>query len=133
MEVLGKSIEMIGMDVAIGDSEFDMKTLINYADEHNVLFITRYNPRRSKQQLPVTYRNQLTHDFDFGWLDRTYKKRVEIEHSIGTVKENLGLEELYVKGYEKVKVQFLLTLCLRLLQGIVTFQRGLNPRRVTLI
>ena len=133
MEVLGKSIEMIGMDVAIGDSEFDMKTLINYADEHNVLFITRYNPRRSKQQILVTYRNQLTHDFDFRWLDRIYKNRVEIEHSIGTVKENLGLEELYVKGYEKVKVQFLLTLCLRLLQGIVTFQRGLNPRRVTLI
>lgn len=133
MEVAGKTIEHIGADMFIGDSEFDMKALIDYADQNNLLFVTRYNPRNSKQELPIKYRNEITHDFPYEWLDRTYKTRVEAEHSLGTVKENLGLEELYVKGYEKVKVQFFLTLCLRVLQGIVTFQRGLNPRRVTMI
>lgn len=133
MEVTGQSLENVGADVIIGDSEFDMQPLISYVEKHNTLLIASYNPRNSKQFLPIKYRNQLTNCFNYEWLDNAYKERIEIEHSIGTIKENSGLKEIHVKGYKKVQTHFMLTLTVRLLNGIITHQKSLNPRRVTMI
>lgn len=66
-------------------------------------------------------------------MDNTYKERIELEHSIGTIKENSGLKEIHVKGYLKVHTHFMLTLTVRLLNGITTHQKNLNPRRITMI
>lgn len=133
MEVTGQSLENVGADVIIGDPEFDMQPLISYAEKYDTLLITPYNPRNSKQLLPIKYRNQITHNFNYEWLDQTYKERIEIEHSIGTIKENFGLQQIHVRGYKKVHTHFLLTLTVRLLNGIITHQKSLNPRRVTMI
>lgn len=133
MEVTGQSLENIGTDVIIGDPEFDMQPLISYAEKYNTLLITLYNPRNSKQLLPIKYRNQLTHNLNYEWLDRTYKKRIGIEHSIGTLKENSNLKEIHVKGYPKVHTHFMLTLTVRLLNGIMAHQKSLNPMSITMI
>jgi len=133
MEVIGQALENVKADVIIGDSEFDMQPLINYTEKYNTLLITPYNPRNSKQELPIKYRNQITHNLNYEWLDNTYKERIEIEHSIGTIKENSGLLQIHVKSYKKVHTHFMLTLTTRLLNGIATHQKNLNPRKVTMI
>lgn len=132
IEVTDKAMNLLNFDTLLGDSEFDMKKLRQHTERKSILLITAYNPRNTKQAHPIKLRNEITYNLNKDWTYREYNLRPEIEHSIGTTKENFGLEQIQVKGYKKVRTHYFLTLCIRLIHGIATFKKGLNPRRVTM-
>jgi hypothetical protein len=107
----GKKV-MVRPDVLLADSEYDIlefqKRLLDI-----VLAIIEYNPRKTKERLPIIYRAELSSYYNFEWLHTTYQLRAEAEHGFNILKE-LGLTKFRVRGYRRVKSHTYLQCMLRL-------------------
>jgi hypothetical protein len=124
----------------IGDSEFDTKQTHALLMGQKTLPVIRYNPRNTADPLPVSFRVEHivqeqtggTVSLNIKQLWRDYRMRIEVEHSISTIK-SLGLEHPAVKGYQAVKTYAFLILIYRLALGIYRYMEdpNANLREVT--
>lgn len=106
-------------EIFLADGEFDMIKLTEEMLDLFVLPVIPYNPRNTKVPLPIEYRvQQYTNSLSIEWLDEEHKYRAEAEHAWGTLKDHFGLENVRVKGWEKVKTHFFLCLTMRLMHAI---------------
>jgi len=107
--------------------------------DNRTLPVIRYNSRNSKKTVPFMFRaeelvqertNGTVH-LDVKQLQQDYRKRIEVEHSISTMK-SLGLEQPYSLGYNAVKTHTFLILIYRLAIGIYRYieQPNANLREV---
>lgn len=127
-EGLNRMYRVTSPTVFIGDGEFDTKNTHNILLENRILPVIKYNPRNTKEPLPISFRIEEIVDgktngkvhLNTNQLKQDYRKRIEVEHSISTTKL-LGLEYPVVKGYEAVKTHAYLTLIYRLAIGIYKF------------
>ena len=139
-EGLDRMYEIKSPTVFVGDGEFDTKNTHNKVLERKTLPVISYNPRNTRDPLPISFRiEEIVDDISDGkvhlntnLLKQDYKKRIEVEHSISTVK-SLGLEYPQVRGYSSVKTHTFLILIYRLAIGIYKFMEDsdANLREVT--
>lgn len=123
-------IMIVPPSVILGDSEFDITSLIEESMGKNIQWITPYNPRNAHSPLPIRHRAELF-DFDEDWMKEEAYLRAEVEHAFSTLKEHFNLLDFHVKGREKVETHLMFVLCMRLLHGIATFKSGKSPRQIT--
>ncbi len=131
-EVLNRTYKVKSPTVFVGDGEFDTKNAHNKVLEKKTLPVIRYNPRNTRDPLPISFRiEEIVNESSDGrvhlntnQLKRDYKKRIEVEHSISTTK-SLGLEYPQVRGYNAVKTHAFMVLIYRLAIGIYKFME--NP------
>lgn len=138
-EGLRRMYRVTSPTVFIGDGEFDTKNTHTTLLDHRTLPVIRYNPRNSKTPVSFQFRveefvSKRTHGkvhLDAKQLRRDYRKRIEVEHSISTMK-SLGLEQPYAVGYDAVKTHTFLMLIYRLAIGIYRYveQPNANLREV---
>ncbi len=96
--------------------------------ERKTLPVIRFNPRKRKKPIPYNFRvEKIIKEKTKGkvclnkkQLLKYYRKRIEIEHSISTIK-SLGLEHPEIIGYEAVKTHTFLILIYRLAIGIYKY------------
>lgn len=124
-----KEVMIIPPSVISGDPEFDVTDLVEKAMKKNIQFIAPYNPRNTKQPLPIKYRAEL-YGFSRSWMREEIYLRTEVEHTFSTLKEHFHLLDFYVKGRKKVETHLLFVLCTRLIHGIATFKIGKPPRQI---
>ena len=123
----------------IGDGEFDTKNTHQFLLDKGTLPVIRYNPRNSRKSVPFTFRveefvrerTQGKVHLNVKQLRQDYRKRIEVEHSISTMK-SLGLEHPCTVGYNAVKTHTFLMLIYRLAIGIYRYieQPDANLREV---
>ena len=139
-EELNRMYRIKSPTVFVGDGEFDTKNTHNRVLERKTLPVIRYNPRNTREPLPISFRieeivneksNCKVH-LNANLLKQDYKKRIEVEHSISTTK-SLGLEYPQVRGYNAVKTHTFLILIYRLAIGIYKYMENsdANLREVT--
>jgi hypothetical protein len=132
-EGLNRMYEVKSPSVFVGDGEFDTRNTHNKVLERKTLPVIRYNPRNTRDPLPISFRiEEIANEISDGkvhlntnLLKQDYKKRIEVEHSISTTK-SLGLEYPQVRGYNAVKTHTFLILIYRLAIGIYKYMEGPN-------
>lgn len=125
----------------IADSEFDTKQTHKILMGQKTLPVIRYNPRNSSDPLPISFRvESIVREQTKGKVSmnrkqllRDYRMRIEVEHSISTIK-TLGLEHPSVQGYKAVKTHTFLILIHRLALGIYKYMNdpNTNLRKMTI-
>jgi len=102
-----------------GDGEFDIIDFHKRLMKQGIFPVILYNPRNTKQPLKIKYRiQQFNSKLKTEKLDEEYDYRAEAEHGFSTLKLHFGLENLHVKGWDKVKVHVFLCLTVRLVHAI---------------
>lgn len=138
-EGLNRMYRVTTPSLLIGDGEFDTKNTHTILLDKRTLPVIRYNPRNSKKPVPFRFRvEELVREKTYGkvhldvkQLQQDYRKRIEVEHSISTLK-SLGLEHPQNVGYHVVKTHTFLMLIYRLAIGIYRYteQPNANLREV---
>lgn len=113
-----------GLDVLLGDSEFDMLRLHAWCAEAGVLPVALRNPRRHGRRDGPKYRVQDREDVDTWFLDRLYRRRVAVEQLFKGLKVDLGLEDVRLRGIHAVRVHAFLVLIWRNLQVLDAWAEG---------
>jgi 6-pyruvoyl-tetrahydropterin synthase len=124
-EGLNRMYAVKSPNVFAGDGEFDTKNTHNILLNRRTLPVMKYNPRNTKKQTTFSFRiEEIVNETSNGkvhlntnLLKQDYKKRIEVEHSISTIK-SLGLEYPQVRGYNAVKTHTFLILICRLAIGV---------------
>jgi len=119
--------------IFIGDGEFDTNNTHNILLKNRTLPVIRYNSRNTREPIQMSFRieeiaNNISNGkvhLDINMLKQDYKKRIEVEHSISTIK-SLGLEHPQVRGYNAVKTHTFLILIYRLAIGIYKYKEKLD-------
>lgn len=100
-------------EIYLADSEFDMIDWTELLMDAGTLPVVRYNRRRGGSK-KIKYRIQeYTNEIGVRWLKELSKIRTEIEHQWSTEKERFGLEDIHVRGWEKVETHAYLCLISR--------------------
>lgn len=139
-EIITKAVKIKKPTVLLGDSEFDVISIIKNLIEQKVLPVVKYNPRNSKEELSVKYRaekivSEMNDSVTLNRkeLDKEYRtKRPAVERSNGILK-TLGLEEPPILGKEHVKTSVYFVLIQRILIAISKYEENpeANLRRIT--
>lgn len=117
-----------GMDVLLGDSEFDTLALDAWCRDHDVLPVVLRNRRRFGKATDTKYRVQEWRGLRQRVLDRWYRKRVAVEQLFKGLKVDLGLEDVRLKGLDRVRVHAFLVVLWRDLQVLEAWRRHGNMR-----
>ncbi len=117
-----------GMEVLLGDSEFDTLALDEWARDADVLPVVLRNRRRFGKATDSKYRVQEWWGVDRRTLDRWYRRRVAVEQLFKGLKVDLGLEDVRLRGLDAVRVHAFLVLIWRDLQVLEAWLRDGNMR-----
>gem|GEM_PF-5349850 len=121
-----------GLDVLLGDSEFDTLALDAWCRERDVLPVVLRNRRRFGKRDATKYRVQEWWDVGTWFLDRLYKQRVAVEQLFKGLKVDLGLEDVRLRGLDAVRVHAFLVLIWRDLQVLDAWMDGKRSLRSTM-
>jgi len=113
-----------GLDVLLGDSEFDMLRLHAWCAERGVLMVALRNVRNRRRPKGPKYRVQDSEDIGTWFLDRLYRQRVAVEQLFKGLKVDLGLEDVRLRGIDAVRVHAFLILIWRNLQVLDAWTEG---------
>lgn len=99
-------------ELYLADAEFDIIDWIEQLIAENTLPVIPYNRRRYGKRMK--YRIQeYSREIGVRWLKQVSRLRAEIEHSWSTDKERFGLEDIHVRGRDKVQTHTCLCLIVR--------------------
>jgi len=125
VQALKQADEIFQPRWVIGDGEFDALEVHGHALGCGSIPVIRYNPRNTRNPLPIKFRVQTWLDKPLEMLEEKYRNRPEVEHAISSLKEGFGLEKFSVKGWNGVKTHIFLCLILRLMHAIACHKK--NP------
>jgi len=121
-----------GLDVLLGDSEFDLLRLHTWCAERDVLAVVLRNVRNRKRRKGPKYRVQDFMDVDTWFLDRLYRRRVAVEQLFKGLKVDLGMDDVRLRGIDAVRVHVFLVLLWRNLQVLDAWTDGARNTRSTM-
>lgn len=128
LEVCDEVRRRCGMDVLLGDSEFDTLALDAWARDADVLPVVLRNRRRWGRKDATKYRVQEWWGVDRHTLDAWYRRRVAVEQLFKGLKVDLGLEDVRLRGLDRVRVHAFLVVIWRDLQVLEAWARHGNMR-----
>lgn len=109
------------------DGEMDMIKLHNQLMNQGIVPVIKYNPRNTKEPLPIKYRIQQWYPkMSKRWLEKAYDERADAEHGWGTMKERFGLEDLHLKGRKGYRVHMYLCFIHRYLDAFAVHNNCLK-------
>lgn len=113
-----------GMEVLLGDSEFDTLALDAWCRDSDVMPVVLRNRRRFGRRTASKYRVQEWWGLDEEALNRHYRRRVAVEQLFKGLKVDLGLEDVRLRGIDAVRVHVFLVLIRRNLQVLDAWLEG---------
>lgn len=118
-------------ELYLADSEFDIVDWIEDLVNNGALPVVPYNRRRYGKKR-IKYRIQeYTNKIGVRWLKKASRLRVEIEHNWSTDKERFGLEDVHIRGWEKVETHSYLCLITRYADALAVHRHhpGVSVRK----